>query len=59
MRSLPPTLPPACLCPSTLRDIAVVAGMLHDVGKLILAWKLSEHFEKMPGGGSARQLPGL
>ena len=33
--------------PKHLADIAVVAGMLHDVGKLILAWKLSEHFEKM------------
>jgi PAS domain S-box-containing protein len=27
--------------------IAMVAGMLHDVGKLILAWKLSERFEKV------------
>jgi len=33
--------------PKHLADIAVVAAMLHDVGKLILAWKLSEHFEKM------------
>lgn len=33
--------------PTHLNDIAVVAGMLHDVGKLILAWKLSGHFEKM------------
>jgi len=32
--------------PKHLTDIAVVAGMLHDVGKLILAWKLSERFEK-------------
>ena len=32
--------------PKHLADIAVVAGMLHDVGKLILAWKLSSHFEK-------------
>ena len=35
--------------PKHLADIAVVAGMLHDVGKLILAWKLSEHFEKVLG----------
>ena len=35
--------------PKHLADIAVVAGMLHDVGKLILAWKLSAHFEKMLG----------
>jgi HD-like signal output (HDOD) protein/CheY-like chemotaxis protein len=33
--------------PKHLADIAVVAGMLHDIGKLILAWKLSEHFEKV------------
>ncbi|MFZ0959870.1 MAG: response regulator [Terriglobia bacterium] len=33
--------------PKHLADIAVVAGMLHDVGKLILAWKLSGHFGKM------------
>jgi HD-like signal output (HDOD) protein len=33
--------------PKHLADVAVVAGMLHDVGKLILAWKLSEHFGKM------------
>lgn len=32
--------------PKHLSDIAVVASMLHDLGKLILAWKLSEHFEK-------------
>ncbi len=33
--------------PKHLAEIAVVAGMLHDVGKLILAWKLSEHFEEV------------
>jgi HD-like signal output (HDOD) protein len=33
--------------PKHLADIAVVAGMLHDLGKLILAWKLSEHFEEV------------
>jgi HD-like signal output (HDOD) protein len=33
--------------PKHLADIAVVAGMLHDIGKLILAWKLSQHFEKV------------
>ena len=33
--------------PKHLADIAVVAAMLHDVGKLILAWKLSDHFQKM------------
>ena len=33
--------------PKHLADVALVAGMLHDVGKLILAWKLSLHFEKV------------
>lgn len=33
--------------PKHLTDIAVVAGMLHDAGKLILAWKLSAQFEEM------------
>lgn len=33
--------------PKHLADVTVVAGMLHDIGKLILAWKISEHFEKV------------
>lgn len=33
--------------PGHLTDIAMVAGMLHDLGKLILAWKVSVPFEKM------------
>jgi HD-like signal output (HDOD) protein/CheY-like chemotaxis protein len=33
--------------PKHLADIAVVAAMLHDVGKLIMAWKLSAHFATM------------
>jgi HD-like signal output (HDOD) protein len=33
--------------PKHLLDIALVAGMLHDVGQLILAWKLPERFKKM------------
>ncbi len=33
--------------PKHLADVALVAGMLHDVGKLILAWRLSGHFEKV------------
>ena len=33
--------------PKHLLEIAVVAAMLHDVGKLILAWKLSAPFGKM------------
>src|SRR5208282_2590469 len=40
-----------------LADIAVVAGMLHDVGKLILAWKISEHFEKVLGEAQAENCP--
>jgi HD-like signal output (HDOD) protein len=35
--------------PKHLADIAVVASMLHDVGKLILAWKLSDSFERVLG----------
>jgi len=33
--------------PKHLTDIAMVAGMLHDVGKLIMAWKLSAPFGEM------------
>ena len=33
--------------PKHLSDVALVAGMLHDVGKLILAWKLPEQFAKL------------
>jgi HD-like signal output (HDOD) protein/CheY-like chemotaxis protein len=33
--------------PKRLLDITMVAGMLHDVGKLILAWKLPERFQKL------------
>ncbi len=33
--------------PKHLADIAVVAAMLHDVGKLIMAWKLSAQFGTM------------
>jgi len=43
--------------PKHLADIAVVAGMLHDVGKLILAWKISEHFEKVLGEAQAENCP--
>jgi HD-like signal output (HDOD) protein len=40
-----------------LSDIAVVAGMLHDVGKLILAWKLSEHFHAVLVEAATQQCP--
>jgi HD-like signal output (HDOD) protein len=43
--------------PKHLTDIAVVAGMLHDVGKLILAWKLSEQFGKMLVEASGAHCP--
>jgi HD-like signal output (HDOD) protein len=43
--------------PKHLADIAVVAGMLHDVGKLILAWKLSEHFEQVLAEASGERCP--
>ena len=32
--------------PKHLAEISLVAGMLHDVGQLILAWRLPERFEK-------------
>jgi HD-like signal output (HDOD) protein len=33
--------------PKHLADIPMVAGMLHDVGKLILAWKLPDQFKEL------------
>jgi HD-like signal output (HDOD) protein len=33
--------------PAHLSEISVVAGMLHDVGKLIMAWKLPDRFAKL------------
>ena len=33
--------------PKHLTEVAVVASLLHDVGKLILAWKLSERYGRM------------
>jgi HD-like signal output (HDOD) protein len=33
--------------PKHLADLTMAAGMLHDVGKLILAWKLPERFKKL------------
>ena len=33
--------------PKHLADIPMVAGMLHDVGKLILAWRFPERFKKL------------
>jgi len=33
--------------PKHLAEITMAAGMLHDVGKLVLAWKLPERFQKL------------
>ena len=43
--------------PNHLVDIAMVAGMLHDVGKLIMAWKLPERFRKLLAEGAEQQCP--
>jgi len=43
--------------PKHLTDVAVVAGLLHDVGKVILAWKLSGRFEKMLTQSVAARCP--
>jgi HD-like signal output (HDOD) protein len=43
--------------PKHLTDITVAAGMLHDVGKLILAWKLPERFEKLLAEAAAEHCP--
>ncbi len=43
--------------PKHLVDIAMVAGMLHDVGKLIVAWKLPERFKKLLAEVGEEQCP--
>jgi HD-like signal output (HDOD) protein len=43
--------------PRHLADIAMVAGMLHDVGKLILAWKLPERFRQLLAQAAAEHCP--
>ena len=43
--------------PAHLVDFAMVAGMLHDVGKLILAWKLPERFRKLMAEAREEQCP--
>jgi HD-like signal output (HDOD) protein/CheY-like chemotaxis protein len=43
--------------PKHLADIPMVAGMLHDVGKLILAWKLRERFTKLLAQAAEEHCP--
>jgi len=43
--------------PKHLADVAVLAGLLHDVGKLILAWKLPERLAQVLAGTRAEQRP--
>jgi HD-like signal output (HDOD) protein/ActR/RegA family two-component response regulator len=43
--------------PKHLADITVAAGMLHDVGKLILAWKLPERFKKLLAQAAEEHCP--
>ena len=43
--------------PKHMVDIVMVAGMLHDVGKLIVAWKLPERFKKLLVQVEAEQCP--
>jgi HD-like signal output (HDOD) protein len=43
--------------PKHLVDIVMVAGMLHDVGKLIMAWKLPERFKKLLAEVAEQQCP--
>jgi HD-like signal output (HDOD) protein len=43
--------------PKHLAEITIVAGMLHDVGKLILAWKLPERFKKLLAKAAAEHCP--
>jgi len=43
--------------PKHLVDIAMAAGMLHDVGKLIIAWKFPERFKKFMAEVREEQCP--
>ena len=43
--------------PTHLIDIAMVAGILHDVGKLIMAWKLPPRFKKLMAEAREEQCP--
>jgi HD-like signal output (HDOD) protein len=43
--------------PKHLADIPLVAGMLHDVGKLILAWKFPERFKELLAQAAEEHCP--
>lgn len=43
--------------PRHLLDISMVASMLHDVGKLIMAWKLPDRFKKLSEDARQENLP--
>ena len=43
--------------PKHLADIAMVAGMLHDVGKLVMAWKRPGRFEQLLAEVREEQCP--
>jgi HD-like signal output (HDOD) protein len=43
--------------PKHLADITMVAGMLHDVGKLILAWKLPGQFKELLAKAAEEHCP--
>ena len=43
--------------PDYLKDIAVAAGMLHDVGKLILAWKLPKRVKEQLAEAAKEHCP--
>jgi HD-like signal output (HDOD) protein len=43
--------------PKHLADITLVAGMLHDVGKLILAWKLPDHLKDLLAEAAEEHCP--
>jgi HD-like signal output (HDOD) protein len=43
--------------PKHLVDIAMVAGILHDVGKLVMAWKMPDRFQKLMAEARQEQCP--
>jgi len=43
--------------PKHLADILMVAGMLHDVGKLILAWKFPDQFTRLLAKAAEKHCP--